>query len=221
MLTISDTGVVEGNPGNTQKATFTVHRTGPTTSPATVKYKTVEGTANKVDYAEVVAPATLTIPAGQSDQQLTVAITGDATAEGPEGFSVVLSSPSGVGVIEDGTAEAIIFNDDAGALIVDSSVAEGNSGTKVMTFEIARLGPASAAASVNWSTSDSNSRTCGSCPPSGSSPGGPSSATAGSDYKAVTSQPLTWAAGDRASKTVSVTINGDTDDVRPRLVYHA
>ena len=51
MLTISDTGVVEGNPGNTQKATFTVHRTGPTTSPATVKYKTVEGTANKVDYA--------------------------------------------------------------------------------------------------------------------------------------------------------------------------
>ncbi len=69
--------------------------------------------------------------------------------EGHEGFSVVLSSPSGVGVIEDGTAEATIFNDDAGVLIVDSSVTEGNSGTKVMTFEIARLGPASGAASVN------------------------------------------------------------------------
>jgi hypothetical protein len=118
VLAISDTGVFEGNPGDTQKATFTVHRTGPTTSPATVKYKTVEGSANKFDYTEVVTPATLTIPAGQSDQQLTVAIRGDATAEGHEGFSVALSSPSGVGVIEDGTAEATILNDDAGALIV-------------------------------------------------------------------------------------------------------
>jgi hypothetical protein len=79
-----------------------------------------------------------------------------------------------------------------------------------MTFEIARLGPASGAASVNWSTADLTSGgPCDYCVEVDAPGSSPSSATAGSDYKAVTSQPLTWTAGDQASKTVSVTINGD------------
>jgi len=71
--------------------------------------------------------------------------------------------------------------------INDVTIAEGNSGTKTVTFTVSRTG--TSAFSVNYATADGT-------------------ATAGSDYQA-TSGTLNFAAG-QASQTVSVTINGDT-----------
>src|SRR5207237_648379 len=95
-------------------------------------------------------------------------------------------------VISDDTGAATIVNDDAASYlsINDKSIAEGNSGTKTVTFTITRAGSAAAAASVNWATINS-------------------SATAPSDYVAVPPTALAFAAGER-TKTVSVTVNGDS-----------
>ncbi|WFU18458.1 Calx-beta domain-containing protein [Bradyrhizobium sp. CB3481] len=71
--------------------------------------------------------------------------------------------------------------------ISDVMIAEGNSGTRTATFTVSRTG--TAAFAVDFATADG-------------------SATAGSDYLAAGGT-LNFAAG-QASRTVSVTINGDT-----------
>ncbi|WP_408589829.1 cadherin-like domain-containing protein [Novosphingobium sp.] len=77
-----------------------------------------------------------------------------------------------------------------GSLGVDSpSIAEGNSGTKVLTFTVTLSSASVQTVTVNYATADG-------------------SATAGSDYVA-TSGTLTFAPGE-TSKTVAVTVNGDT-----------
>jgi phosphodiesterase/alkaline phosphatase D-like protein len=73
--------------------------------------------------------------------------------------------------------------------IDDVSIAEGNSGTSVMTFTVTRSNN-SGAFSVDYATADQT-------------------ATAGSDYAAATGT-LSFAAGGELTRTVSVTINGDT-----------
>jgi len=70
----------------------------------------------------------------------------------------------------------------------DVSITEGDAGTQILTFTVTRTG-SSDAFSVNYATADG-------------------SATAGSDYVA-TSGVLDFAAGEM-SKTISVTVNGDT-----------
>ena len=73
--------------------------------------------------------------------------------------------------------------------INDVNITEGNSGTQVATFTVTRSG-GTAAFNVNYATADGT-------------------ATAGSDYVAQPTSTLSFAAGD-LTKTVSVTINGDT-----------
>lgn len=73
--------------------------------------------------------------------------------------------------------------------VADVSVAEGNSGSKVLTFTVALSKAASGPVTLHYATADGT-------------------ATAGSDY-AASSGTLTFAAGE-TSKTVSVTVSGDT-----------
>src|SRR5439155_1904539 len=73
--------------------------------------------------------------------------------------------------------------------INDVTTAEGNSGTKVATFTVTRSG-GTAAFDLTYATADGT-------------------ATAGSDYVAQPAGTASFAAGD-LTKTISVTINGDT-----------
>ena len=68
--------------------------------------------------------------------------------------------------------------------------AEGNSGASIATITATRSGGSTGAVSVQYATANGT-------------------ATSGSDYTA-TSGTLTWAAGDTADKTFTVTITGDT-----------
>ena len=91
---------------------------------------------------------------------------------------------------------AVTVNDDDGepALSIDSpSVAEGNSGTRTMTFKVT-LSPASGKA-VSVDYADATTGT----------------ATSATDYAAITAGTLNFAAG-QTEKTVSVTVNGDELD---------
>ena len=74
--------------------------------------------------------------------------------------------------------------------INDVAVTEGNSGTKLATFTITRSGATTAASSVTAATVDGT-------------------ATAPADYTALAATPVNFAVGE-TTKTVSVTVNGDT-----------
>jgi hypothetical protein len=82
-----------------------------------------------------------------------------------------------------------LINCSSAVSIADASTTEGDSGTKTMTFTVSRTGTVTSAMTVNAATA-------------------PGTAQAGSDFVAL-SQTLSFAANE-TSKTVSVTINGDT-----------
>jgi hypothetical protein len=193
-ISIDDVSITEGNSG-TKLATFTVSRTG--SAAFSVNYATANGTATAgSDYAAVPSTA-LNFAAGETSKTVSVTITGDSTVESNESFSVNLSNAVGPGAsITDSTGLGTIVNDDSSTTnpvvgnisINDISITEGNAGTKLAAFTVSRTG--TAAFSVNYATANGT-------------------ATAGSDYVAKASTTLNFAASE-TSKTITVTINGDT-----------
>ncbi|MBA4789699.1 MAG: cellulase family glycosylhydrolase [Rhizobiales bacterium] len=173
--------------------TFTVTLSAAATGPVTVAYATANGTATAgSDYA--AASGTLTFAAGETTKTIQVTVNGDTVVEGNETLTLNLSAPSGA-TIADGLGTGTITNDDVVAPVLptlsvsDATVAEGNSGTKVMTFTVTLSAAATGPVTVAYATANGT-------------------ATAGSDYAAA-SGTLTFAAGE-TTKTVQVTVNGDT-----------
>jgi hypothetical protein len=188
-LFVDDLTVTEGT-GGARSATFTVRldRVAPWAVNYTVA--TADGTAVAPgDYTAVVATAQ-SIPAGQLSKTFAVALATDATLEPNETFSLQVANAAGAS-IADATGVATINNDEAPVLsIADVSVTEGNSGTKAATFTFTLSQPTTTAVTFNVAT------TAG-------------TATAGSDFVAVATTPVTIAAG-QTSKAFGVTVNGDT-----------
>ena len=118
-------------------------------------------------------------------------INGDTTAEPDERFFVNLLGATNGGTIVKSQGIGTITNDDTvgNISISDVTIAEGNAGTSIATFTVTRTG-GTAAFDVNYATADGT-------------------ATAGSDYVAQPTGTVSFAAGD-LTKTISVTINGDT-----------
>ncbi|MEX2393995.1 MAG: Calx-beta domain-containing protein [Actinomycetota bacterium] len=85
--------------------------------------------------------------------------------------------------------------------INDATVSEGDSGTKAATFTVTKTGSTANVVTVNYATANGT---------------GASPATAGSDYDA-TSGSLSFGPSE-TSKTISVTINGDTT-IEPNETY--
>jgi hypothetical protein len=188
-LSINNVSVSEGNSG-TKLASFTVTRSGATTSSVSVTYATANGTATAgSDY--VALGGSVTFPAGSTSQTLNVTVNGDTTVEPNEIFLVNLSSPSGATIL-DGQSVGTITNDDSAALptlsISDVSVTEGNSGTKTATFTATLSAAATSTVTVGYSTANGT-------------------ATAGIDY-ASQSGTLTFSAG-QTTKAIAVVVNGD------------
>jgi hypothetical protein len=190
-ISINDVSVAEGDAGTTN-ANFTVTLSAVSGQTVTVNYATADGTAAAgTDYA--AATGTLTFTPGQTTQTVTVLVNGDTDFEQSETFSVNLTTPANA-TISDGVGQGTITNDDAAPpppplSINDVSVAEGDSGTKTLDFTVSLSPTSSGTVTVDYSTANGT-------------------ATAGSDYQA-TSGTLIFNPGD-ATKTVSVTINGDT-----------
>ncbi|WOH48295.1 Calx-beta domain-containing protein [Bradyrhizobium sp. sBnM-33] len=195
-ISIDDVTIAEGNSG-TKTATFTVSRTG--TAAFAVDFATANGTAAAgSDY--LATGATLNFAAGQATRTVSVTINGDTSVESNETFFLNLTNATNGGSIVDGQGVATITNDDATAVVGDISIddvtiAEGNSGTKTATFTVSRTG--TAAFAVDFATANAT-------------------AVAGSDYLA-TAGTLSFADG-HATRTVLVTINGDTS-VEPNETF--
>ncbi|MEZ6151026.1 MAG: Calx-beta domain-containing protein [Pirellulaceae bacterium] len=188
--TVSVTGpasVTEGSP-----ATFTIARS-PSSAAVTVYYETVPGSASTLDYTPVTSSVVI---AGSANSTLTststfvVATNGDALVEGPETFSVSLTSVSGANspVLGTSIAQVTITDDDSSTLSVSgpTSVTEGVATTA--TFTLALTTAAEVDTTVTYSTVDG-------------------SALAGSDYTATSSTAIISAS--QTSVTVPVSIIND------------
>ena len=189
-ISITDVTITEGDAG-TKTATFTVSHTG--TAAFSVDYATADGTATAgSDY--VATSNTLNFAAGSGaaqSQTVSVTINGDTTVEPDETFFVNLLNATDGGTIVKSQGIGTISNDDAvgNISISDVTIAEGNAGTSIATFTVTRTG-GNAAFDLTYATADGT-------------------ATAGSDYVAQPTGTVSFAAGD-LTKTISVTINGDT-----------
>ena len=191
-ISINDTSVAEGDNGTTN-ATFNVSLSAASGQQITVAYSTADGSATAgSDYQST--SGTLTFNAGQTTQTITVLVNGDTTFEPNETFVVNLNTPTNA-TISDNQGQGTITNDDAAPpvpafTINDVSVAEGDSGTKTVDFTVTISMNPTTPVTVDYATANGT-------------------ATAGSDYQS-TSGTLTFNPGDPLSKTISVTINGDT-----------
>lgn len=190
-VSINDVTVTEGDSGTTP-ATFTVTLSGASGFTVTVNYATADNSATAgSDYQ--AASGTVTFNPGETSKQLSVLVNGDTVFEQNESFFVNLSTPVNVS-IADGQGAGNINNDDPlpptpNFFINDVSLSEGDAGTTTANFTVT-LNPASSQqVSVQYATANGT-------------------ATAGSDYQS-NSGTLTFASNE-TTKTVSVTINGDT-----------
>ena len=195
VVTVVATGgasVLEGNAGDAT-ATFEVRLSSAAAAPVTVTYATADGTARVADSDYRSQRGTLIFAPGETVKQVSVAVIGDRKAESDETFSLGLLSATGASVDRGSKAVAftILDDDTPPAISVDNvTLTEGDAGSAPLTFTITLNKAWSQEVTVAYATRDG------------------SATVADSDYVA-TSGTLTFAAGE-TSKTVSVTVNGDT-----------
>ena len=165
---------------------------------------TPSGRAVSVDFAtadsSATAPAdyaatggTLTFAAGETTKTITITVNGDLLDEINEQFVVNLSNPFNA-TFSDSVGVATIIDDDPlpALSIGDATVTEGDSGTVNATFTVTLTPVSGREVFVQYATADG-------------------SATAGTDYAAISSTTLTFAAGE-TSKTITVPVSGDLLD---------
>jgi hypothetical protein len=188
-LSVPDASVAEGNSGS-KLMNVTVLLSQATASDVTFSIATANGSATSGSDYTGFNLTNQTIPAGQTSKVFQVPVSGDATVEPNETFTVTLGANPLGATLYDRQGIATIYNDDGPTLSVnDVTIGEGNAGTKVATFTVTLSQVAAAPVTYNIATSNVT-------------------ATAGSDYVAKSLVGESIPAG-QLSKTFTVTINGD------------
>ena len=163
----------------------------------TVGYETAAGTATAADDF-TAADGTLTFAPGARSRTISVDLANDAADEDDETFTVTLKEPAAGGtgsstpsLPSPASAQGTIVDDDGAPQlsIADAGAAEG---AGEIHFEVSLDAVSTKDVSASWSTSDGT-------------------ATAGSDYTAVTAGTLAITSGT-TSATLTVTVTQDTDD---------
>ena len=190
-FSIDSPSVAEGDSGDTSNLTFTVTLSESYTSALTVDYADAgTGTATSGTDYTAVAGGTLTFAAGVTTRTITVPVTGDTADEGASETVVIMLSNATAGTgISTASGTGTITDNDPQFSIADASATEGDSGSVDMTFTVTLSGAGSSSYTVDYASSDGT-------------------ATAGTDYTAV-SGTLTFAAGT-TSQTFTVSVTGDT-----------
>src|SRR3989442_3391344 len=131
---------------------FAVTLSAAASQTVTVSYTTLNGTAGTPkDY--VSQSGTLTFAPGDTSKTITVQIVGDTTKESNETLTVRLSNPSNATIAKADGIGTIIDDDSTPRLAVSStSLVEGNSGQKMMTFAVAPSNGDSLQMSVDYAT---------------------------------------------------------------------
>jgi hypothetical protein len=184
-ISINDVTVTEGNTGTTS-ATFTLTLSAVYSHDVTVHYQTADISATAgSDYT--AASGVVTIPAGQLNSTVTIAVLGDRLAEPTETFAVNLGAPTNA-FIADNQGIGSIVDDEPRITINDVTVIEGNTGSINATFTVTLSRVYDAPVTVHFDTADST-------------------ATAGSDYTAASGD-VTFAPG-QTSRPITIAVLGD------------
>ena len=170
--------------------TVSVARTGGSAGAASVSYATQGGTAAAgSDFT--AAQGTLKWTAGDAAAKtFVIAIAGATPFSGTKSFTVSLSQPAGASLGSPATAGVVISGSSAaavGSLQLSAGTVAVAQGGGAAALTVNRTGGTSGAVSVAYATAAGT-------------------ALAGTDFTA-TSGTLNWAAGDAASKTVSVPVS--------------
>lgn len=188
---VDSVSVVEGSSGTTN-AVFTISLSAPAAVGGVIfDIGTIAQTAAAGQDFVATSQTGVTIAEGASSTSFTVAVNGDLANELDETFAVQLSNV--VGAREGGfRGTGTIINDDALPTVsIDSpSIVEGNLGTRTLNFALTLDAPSGLPVEVRVNTTNGT-------------------ATAGSDYAAVSNGGFTFQPGE-TSKTLPVTINSDT-----------
>lgn len=189
--------------------TISVRRTGGTDGPVSVEVRDTPQTAGPQDYTFPGNPVILSWASGESGvKTFNVSLSPDNAPEGDESFQMTLSNPPAqltTAIGTPGTATVTIVDDDGGApapspgrIEFSASTYSGTETAGSQTITVRRVGGSAGAVSAVVSAS-----------------GG--TATQGVDY---TFDPtaVTWADGDTADKTVTVTLHNDGTAEGPETV---
>ena len=195
---------VEGNTGTTGKSVLVELTTSvPLTSAATVNVSRTSGSATPgVDFS-FASPTLVTFGIGSvsgATQSVSVTVNGDTTPESNETVILGLSGVSGGGsIIAPSSYTLTITNDDFSVAfaLATSFRLEGSSGTSSAVVEVVL--DTGGATLVGGAATVSVGRTGG-------------TATAGTDFVFASPTPVTFPAGspNGTTRTVTVTVNGDT-----------
>jgi predicted outer membrane repeat protein len=190
MVSIDNLSIGEGNSGQ-RVASLRLRLSALSGQSVRVSYATANGTATAGNDYVTVAPTVVAFNAGSSVAYARVLLNGDLLNEPNETFLVNLSSPINA-TVADGQALGTILNDDtAPALSInDVSITEGNTGTRNLTFTVTLSKASGQSVSVNYATANGSARSS-------------------LDYGAKTGT-LSFAPGTALTRTISVTINGET-----------
>jgi len=140
----------EGNSG-TKVFTIPVTLSNASVQTVTMNYTTADGTATAgSDY--VATSGTLTFTPGTTSLPINVTVNGDTTIEPDETFQVRISNVVN-GFLSISQSNVTIANDDSSFQLSAASLSVGE-GAKSVTVTVNRSGDLSAAASVNYATSD-------------------------------------------------------------------
>jgi hypothetical protein len=189
-VSVADASVAEGDTTDAV-LTFAVSLSGVSEQTITAAFAIAgaqaDGATSGVDY-EVPASATVSFPAGETSVDVSVTVLGDLINEADEGVVVTLTGTSDARVtVGDGEADGVILdNDDVTLSIANGEVDEGDATGGLLTLTATLSAASEQTITAEYSTSDGT-------------------ATAGEDYTAIVSGPLTFAPGEtEASATVSV-----------------
>jgi VCBS repeat protein/Calx-beta domain-containing protein/FG-GAP repeat protein/putative extracellular protein len=151
-IAISDAAsVTEGNTG-TVNANFTVSLSAAYGQPVSVVYSTADNSALAgSDYQSQTA--TLTFAPGETSKIVSIAVNGDRLGESDEFFYVKLTGSTN-SFIADGSGTGTILDDEPYAWIGDSSITEGNDGTKNLTFTVTLSAAYDADVTIDYATLD-------------------------------------------------------------------
>ncbi len=157
-LSVGDASAAE----NAGPRSFTITLSTASGREVNVDYTTTDGTATGgVDYTTTTGTAV--IPAGQTNVQVNVPVTDDATYESDESLTLDLATPYNASIL-DPQGAGTVTNDDPlpAATIGNATVSEGVGGTTPATFTVTLDRASDSTATVGWSTADGTATVIGS-----------------------------------------------------------
>ncbi len=190
-VAVDSVTIAEGNSGTTN-AVFTVGLSAPAAAGGVAfDIATFNGTATAGQDYVANSQTGVVIPAGATSATFTVVVNGDTLNEANETFFVRITNVTGA-FVNGSQGTGTITNDDPQPTLSISSpsIVEGNIGTRTLNFVLTLDAPSSFGVNVVVNTANGT-------------------ATAGSDFVAVTNGGLYFAPGE-TSKTLPVTVNSDT-----------